>query len=71
LVLDLPQLLGALPGREHATGKVTGLCKDRHRHQEFLAFFQHVARAYPERELHLVMDNYATHVCPESEVMEM
>src|SRR3954452_7043654 len=46
---------------EVATGKVTGLCKDRHRHQEFLAFLKHVARAYPDRELHLVMDNYATH----------
>src|SRR4051812_1475201 len=50
-------LLAAL---EIATGKVTGLCKDRHRHQEFLAFLKHVARAYPDRELHLVMDNYAT-----------
>ena len=46
---------------EIATGKVTGLCKQRHRHQEFLAFLKHVARAYPDRELHLVMDNYATH----------
>jgi len=50
---------------EVATGKVTGLCKQRHRHQEFLAFLKHVARAYPDRgdgtELHLVMDNYATH----------
>jgi len=46
---------------EIATGKVTGLCKNRHRHQEFLAFLKHVARAYPDRELHLVMDNYATH----------
>jgi transposase len=46
---------------EIATGKITGLCKDRHRHQEFLAFLKHVARAYPDRQLHLVMDNYATH----------
>jgi transposase len=46
---------------EIATGTVTGLCKERHRHQEFLAFVKHVARAYPDRELHLVMDNYATH----------
>jgi transposase len=49
---------------EIATGKVTGLCKNRHRHQEFLAFLKHVARAYPEVELHLVMDNYATHKHP-------
>jgi transposase len=48
-----------------ATGTVTGVCKQRHRHQEFLAFLKHVARAYPERgdgiQIHLVMDNYATH----------
>ena len=46
---------------EIATGRVTGACKPRHRHQEFLAFLRQVARAYPEGELHLVMDNYATH----------
>ena len=53
-----------------ATGTVTGLCKQRHRHQEFLVFLKHLARAYPDQELHLVMDNYATHkrvvVPPES-----
>ena len=54
---------------EIATGKVTGLCKNRHRHQEFLAFLKHLARAYPDRQLHLVMDNYAAHVCPESDVV--
>ena len=31
------------------------------RHQEFLRFLEQVAKAYPDRELHLVMDNYATH----------
>ena len=46
---------------EIATGKVTGVCKNRHRHQEFLAFLKHVARAYPDQQLHLVMDNYAAH----------
>jgi transposase len=50
---------------EIATGKVTGLCKQRYRHQEFLAFLKHLARAYPDAELHLVMDNYATHKRPE------
>ncbi len=49
---------------EIATGRVTGLCKNRHRHQEFLAFLKHVARAYPDDELHLVMDNYAAHKHP-------
>jgi transposase len=46
---------------EIATGNVTAACKPRHRHQEFLAFLRQVARAYPDGELHLVMDNYATH----------
>jgi len=46
---------------EIATGHVTGALKPRHRRQEFLAFLRQVARAYPDRELHLVMDNYAAH----------
>ena len=50
---------------EVATGRVTGLCKNRHRHQEFLAFLRHVARAYPDQQLHVVMDNYAAHKRPE------
>ena len=32
----------------------------RHRHQEFLRFLKHIAKQYPNQELHLVMDNYAT-----------
>ena len=46
---------------EIATGTVTAACKPRHRHQEFLTFLKQVTRAYPRGELHLVMDNYATH----------
>jgi transposase len=46
---------------EIATGKVTTTCQGRHRHQEFLRFLKQVAQAYPDRELHLVMDNYAAH----------
>ena len=49
---------------EIATGQVTAACKPRHRHQEFLAFLRQVTRAYPDRELHLVMDNYAAHKHP-------
>ena len=48
-----------------ATGKVTAALKPRHRRQEFLAFLRQVARAYPDRDLHLVMDNYSTHKTPE------
>jgi len=46
---------------EVATGKITQTCQPRHRHQEFLRFLKHVARAYPDQQLHLVMDNYAAH----------
>ncbi len=46
---------------EIATGKVTGITQPRHRSQEFLRFLKHVGKAYPDQELHLVMDNYATH----------
>jgi transposase len=49
---------------EIATGQVTGLCKPRHRHQEFLVFLRHLARAYPNQPLHLIMDNYAAHKHP-------
>ncbi|MFC9553889.1 hypothetical protein ACFTWF_23880 [Rhodococcus sp. NPDC056960] len=44
-----------------ATGKVTGLHIPRHHPQESLIFLEHLTRAYPEREFHLVMDNDATH----------
>jgi transposase len=46
---------------EIATGKVTAACQPRHRHQEFGRFLRQIARAYPDGELHLVMDNYAAH----------
>jgi transposase len=46
---------------EIATGRVTAAVKPRHRHQEFLALLKQVAKAHPDRELHLVMDNYAAH----------
>ena len=46
---------------EVATGKVTGACYPRHRHEEYLSFLREVARAYPRRELHIVTDNYGTH----------
>jgi transposase len=49
---------------EVATGKVTDACYPRHRHQEFLRFLKQVAKAYPRRELHIVLDNYGTHKHP-------
>ena len=44
-----------------ATGQVTEACHPRHRHGEFLGFLKLVAKAYPRRQLHVVVDNYATH----------
>ena len=45
---------------EVATGQLTDACH-RHRHSEFLDFLKLVARVYPRRQLHVVLDNYATH----------
>ena len=49
---------------EAATGKVTGACYPRHRHEEFLTFLKQVAKAYPRVPLHIVCDNYGTHTHP-------
>jgi transposase len=49
-----------------ATGKVIGRCLKRHRHQEFPRFLRAVDRATPKSlDLHLVVDNSATHKHPE------
>jgi transposase len=40
---------------------VTDACHPRHRHAEFLAFLELVAKAYPRRQLYVVLDNYVTH----------
>ena len=50
---------------EVATGKITDACYPRHRHEEFLRFLKHVAKTYPRRRLHIVVDNYATHKHPD------
>jgi len=45
-----------------ADGKIIGTCQKRHRHQEWLRFLQLIdASTPPEKELHLIVDNYATH----------
>lgn len=47
-----------------ATGKVIGKCQRRHRHQEFLKFLRYLDKnldVEPGTEIHIVMDNYATH----------
>ena len=42
-------------------GHITDACQPRHRHSELLAFLKLVAKAYQRRQLHVVLDNYATH----------
>lgn len=52
---------------EVASGKVTGKCYTKHRHQEFLNFLKLIDKTYPEQpeeSLHLIVDNYATHNTP-------
>lgn len=45
-----------------ATGNILAKCKKKHRHQEFLQFLQHIdANVAPELDVHLILDNYATH----------
>src|ERR1700682_5457808 len=46
-------------------GKVISMCDDRHRHQEWLKFLGVIDQVTPpEKELHLIVDNYATHKHP-------
>jgi len=44
-----------------ATGGVIGECHHRHRHQEFLRFLKQLDKEVPDKELHLILDNYGTH----------
>ena len=46
-------------------GTVITQCKPRHRHQEFLAFLNHLDRNVPaDLDVHLIADNYGTHKHP-------
>ncbi len=51
-------LLAALLVHE---GCIEGRCVDRHTHEEFLSFLKHLYRKYPNKELHVIMDNYSAH----------
>ena len=47
------------------SGRVIGQCMARHRHQEFIRFLNKINRETPAApELHLIVDNYATHKHP-------
>jgi len=50
--------------REVASGKVHRRCYLRHRHHEFVAFLDALARRWRRREIHLICDNYGTHKQP-------
>ena len=45
-------------------GTIVGQCQARHRHQEFLKFLRRIEKTFPQRELHLILDNYGTHKHP-------
>ena len=46
-------------------GTVMATCMERHRHQEWLRFLRLIDRQTPkEKQLHLIVDNYATHKHP-------
>lgn len=48
-----------------ADGTLIGQCQERHRHQEWLKFLQLIDAQTPaDRDLHLILDNYATHKHP-------
>ncbi len=48
-----------------ATGRVIGKCFARHRGSEFLRFLREIETNVPlDLDIHLVMDNYATHKTP-------
>lgn len=47
---------------EMAEGHVIASCMPRHRHQEWIKFLRQIDRETPkELDLHLIVDNYATH----------
>ena len=49
---------------EVATGNVLHRVTDRHTASDFLTFMRHVVRAYPDQELHVILDNSSTHRTP-------
>jgi len=50
---------------ELAQGRIIAECMPRHRHQEWIAFLKKIDRETPaELDLHLIVDNYATHKHP-------
>ncbi len=55
-----------------ADGTVISAIHRRHRATEFKKFLAKIDAEVPDHlDVHLVCDNYGTHVCPESEVVTM
>lgn len=52
------QLYAAL---EVHAGRVIPSIEERHRSKEFIAFMNHLLRAYPSGELHIILDNVSSH----------
>lgn len=47
---------------DYATGKIISQTKNRHRHQEWLAFLKKIeAEVDPKLDIHIICDNYSTH----------
>src|SRR4029453_715427 len=58
--LSTPPRRGDMP-----QGRVIGACMPRHRHREFLRFLKLIDQHTPAGlDLHLIVDNYATHKTP-------
>ena len=55
-------LLAAL---DVATAEVTHEAGARHTGADFLAFLRRIERAYPDQELHVILDNVSTHKTPD------
>jgi transposase len=48
-----------------AAGRLIGTCMPRHRHQEWIKFLKQIEAETPsDLDLHLIVDNYATHKHP-------
>lgn len=48
-----------------ATGKIIGSCQQQHRSVEFIKFLNQIDAAVPQDlDVHLILDNYATHKTP-------
>lgn len=49
---------------EVASGRVVGECSQRHTAADFLRFLKTLARAFPRKHLHIILDNSSTHSTP-------